>query len=586
MFRALDKLQQGSVPTFTNNIPQSHTFLNSYVTVQTDLTKKQTGKGQSNPEKGKSISIPKYSFYNGHIVTPAIQQSIAKAEANDTVLYTSIIEPPKVFIKPVDYSGIHVLSSKMYMSSILQDGRIAKPVSLKEYSPPTDLPLKIHVTDVPSQALVLQGGPLQSYSFCPELIDTSKGPFALECIQQKYIQIGGRVSDIHYPKYDSLEKYNKIPLWKDIILELYSVFYSVPKKAAKIQHKFLGSEILWFNYGTNTYIDRVTEHTRSSIQLTSDLDSHLEYVVFIHLCPSVTMDVSLRMQQGKILYNDSSNTILTEINLVAGKIISLLGIWEDIAKTIFDLEYTDGKHPYKSVPKEWFILGQEPNAPLFSWEGVLGKFCEYRLADKMSLTLSPNSKIVETKSMFPYLLQLRNGSRSGFAIVKRNITMNSWRTLTCCFLCSSGQGVLLNFGPCMVSLIGKHLRIQWTSATLEKSHTFENIIELDSSTPYLLCIGMKSDMETISPNRLVIGVASLSDWISGRVRFEVIGPSVISFITEQFNPLYNISDTFQLCIGDVTHSANAALAWVRFFDYELESVDIVRDCTNSWERSS
>ena len=101
---------------------------------------------------------------------------------------------------------------------------------------------------------------------------------------------------------------------------------------------------------------------------------------------------------------------------------------------------------------------------------------------------------------------------------------------------------------------------------------------------YLLSIGMKSDLESISPNRLVFALAPFSEWISGRVSFEVIGPSVISFITDDFNPLYNRSDSFQLCIGDVTHSANAAIAWIRFFDYELESVDIVRDCTNSWER--
>jgi len=584
MFRALDKLQKDTVPDFKQTLPQAHTFLNSYITVQSDLTKKQLEEKRG-PEKEKSISIPKYSFYKEHIVTPAIQQSIAKAEVNDANLYTSIIETPRVFIKPVDYKNHSVLSSKIFMSSIIHDGQVAKPVCLKEYSPPSDLPLKIRVSDVHSQALVLRGGALPSYSFCPELVDTSKGPFALECIQQKYIQIGGKVSDLHYPRIESLERYNSLPLWKDVVIELYNVFYSVPKKTSKIQQKFLGSEILWFNYGTNTYIDRVTEYKKSLIQLTSDIDSHFEYLAFIHLCPNLTMDVSLRMQSGKLLYNDSSSRIVTEIKLVSGKVISLLGTWEDSAKTIFDLEYSDGKHPYMSVPKEWFILGQEPNAPLFSWEGVLGRFCEYRLADKMSLTLSPNTKIIETESKFPYLLQLRNGSRSGFAVVKRNINMNSWRTLTCCFLSSSGQGVLLNFGPCMVSLVGKILRIQWTSATLEKSHSFENILDLDSSTPYLLCIGMKSDLETISPNRLVFAVASISDWISGRVGFEVIGPNIVSFITDNFNPLYNISDSFQLCIGDVTHSANAAIAWVRFFDYEMESVDIVRDCTNSWERS-
>jgi len=148
-------------------------------------------------------------------------------------------------------------------------------------------------------------------------------------------------------------------------------------------------------------------------------------------------------------------------------------------------------------------------------------------------------------------------------------------------LSSKGQGILYSFGPLSVRQIGKHMDVVWSSATFEQQHTFQNVLALDSTTPYLVFVGMKSDIDIA--NCIVFAVASFSDWKSGRVTLDALGPQVVVFRTEGV-PLYNRTDSAQLCIGNVSHSANAAVAWVRLFDYEMLSVDIERDVDDAWER--
>ena len=160
--------------------------------------------------------------------------------------------------------------------------------------------------------------------------------------------------------------------------------------------------------------------------------------------------------------------------------------------------------------------------------------------------------------------------------------MNSWRTLTCAFVASVGNGVLFSFGPLTVRLLGTGIQCSWTSSTLEINHTFKGLINLDGSTPYLMAVGMKSDLDGIYPNRLTFYIGTFEDWNAGRLTIEKFGMQGATWTAKNFNTIYNTSDYISLVIGHDTSACNAAVAWIRIFDYEMTSLDVIKDVRNSW----
>lgn len=570
MFRALERLQTGSTPPIQEPIPQQVPFLNSYRTLKTDSTKKYDT--FIRPEQ-KSLNVPHYSFYSAHKETKEARAAVVKAATENKAIYKNLIEPPLVVIEKSP--NLKKLPGLHLMPSILTDGAIAKPVALRSYKAPKGA-LKVHSADVVSQTLDLQTPVL--YSFCPELTDKTLAPFPLECLEVFFQQSGGKGTGPMYPTAANKAFYDSLGTWGNVRsymsgLGAPELIGTLPDRRGPRIH---GVEILWFNLGTDTYLDRMTEYKVGEVlQLSTELASTIEYIACINIVPPTDMICRLRMDSGKLYVDGVMKTVF---NLKGGSANCIYGIWEDGLKTRFSLEYSVENSPFKIIPEKWFYLLKEPNAPIFSFEGYKAFFGEKR--PHMMLT-HYKTKLVETESRFPTLLQLRTGHVSGFSTVQRNIRMDSWRSITCCFLSSKGQGILYSFGPLSVRLIGKHVDIVWSSATFEQQHTFQNVLALDSTTPYLVFVGMKSDTDI--PNCIVFAVASFSDWKSGRVTLDSLGPQVVVFRTDGA-PLYNITDSVQLCIGNVSHSANAAVAWVRIFDYELLSVDVERDVDDAWER--
>jgi hypothetical protein len=317
-------------------------------------------------------------------------------------------------------------------------------------------------------------------------------------------------------------------------------------------------------------MDRITEFTGKGFKIKSTIPLNIEYYVIGLIRSPIEMQVELRIKDGIIG--------LTESDIIQNRTWKLdganrfLGKWIGNGVANCEIEYSKYSS-YNKIPPSWLYLTQEPDAPVFSWEGRGSTFGEVRFPNIMMLTLSPKIKCVETEKHT--LLQLRAGSQSGFAVLQREIATNSWRTITCAFLASSGQGVLYSFGPLKVNLIGKHIEFKWNSATLDASHTFENIIELDATTFYLAVVQMQSDLENIYPNRVTFYIASFSYWIADR-------QNKSTFSTNKMESIYNISDSAQLILGDSINSCNAAISWIRLFDYELTHSDIIRDLNNYW----
>jgi len=169
----------------------------------------------------------------------------------------------------------------------------------------------------------------------------------------------------------------------------------------------------------------------------------------------------------------------------------------------------------------------------------------------------------------------------------RPIAMNSWRTLTVAFTAKKNfDGIFLNLGPftAAINTIGNdnNLNFSWDSATLRTNSILRGTITADDSTLHYLQVNMRSDNKSQFPNRFTIAVGTAADWKAGRV-----GPGSkgnASFTTTQNQPLYSLSDSFPLVLGDKNAgiSSDAAIYFARLFDYELDQKDSVRDIDNAW----
>ena len=582
MFRALEKLQDGDIPQIQEKIPQTKSFINSYITLQTDSTTKYDT--YIRPEK-KSISIPKYSFLT------SIQSDGTGAVIKEDEIYNSIL-PHKKYVQPaVEYSKLQSLASRAVMSKAINEGNLAKPIALSGSRKDVEVFNAIDSTERERSTKEFE-----KYSFCSELIDSSRN-IPLECLQQEFKRQGGKEKGLLYPK--TVELYNKLN-WKTIkdrITEIAAGCQSnddslrhdsfmalvgkVPPK--KSMRRIPGIEVLWFDRGTNTYVDRITELNSYSFNAQGD---NLDFKLICTISPPKPMNLQLQLEKDGILFLSDGDQIpqgyKNGICWNLDKKQRLIATWNGISQSKMLYSPCDMKE-FKPIPNSWLGLTQEANAPIFSWEGKKNEFSERRFPNLMALTMSPKIKVVDPGIMFPSLLQLRFGASSGFATVNKNILINSWRTLTCAFLAFPGNGILYKFGPLTIIVSGVRITFKWSSATLEAEHTFSGLV-LDGTTPYLACIGMRSDLENIYPNRLTFYCASFDDWQSGRVTTEKFEEKGKTFTTKDLAPIYNISDSAQLCFGDSLQAANVAVAWFRIFDYELTSVDVVRDVKNVWER--
>jgi len=564
MFRRLESINGALEPKM---------YGNTYLTLQTDPNKPPDIR--QNPP---SVSIPNHSSYVKHKISAKYISTNTAIASQDNSIYRSILPHGRYSQPSVDFSRLQTLAEKKYLPSTFTEGSLGSVVARSSYIAPQE-PLKIRS---PIQADLRV---LEDYSFCNDLLDTAIN-VPLKCIQEEFKTMG-------VPLNQRIKENISDKTWKEIkrLANLLSLEQSRKVKKKKIQH-IEGIEILMFNRGTSMYIDRVTEFKGNAFKLPDsegEIPLQIEYIVVANIFLKKETNCSIRIKENKGMI---SVTDLDKIPIhydpnLCWKLKKgtsrIFGTWSEEGHTgHINIQISPCNGNYTNIIPSMLVLTQEPNAPLFSWEGHNKTFHEIRFPNIMVLALSPKLKIVETDSIFPYLLQLKTGTQSGFATLERSIAMNSWRTLTCAFVASVGKGVLFSFGPLIVRLLGTNIQFTWSSSTLEANHTFKGLINLDESTPYLAVVGMRSDLDGIYPNRLTFYIASFEDWNSGRVTTEKFGMQGATFTTKGFNTIYNTTESAMLVFGHDTSSCNAAIAWLRIFDYEMTSLDVIKDVRNSW----
>jgi hypothetical protein len=560
MFRRLESI---------NGALQPKIYANTYLTVQTDSHKKPV------LENTVAVSVPKYSGYKPHQETPEYILANNLAKDADLSVYKAILPHGRYSQPSVNFSMLQGLAAKQFLPSTFVEGSLGSVVARSAYIAPHE-PLKLR------KAVGEDLRVLEDYSFCNDLLDSSTH-VPLKCIQEEFKRLGVVLNQ-------RLKENTALMNWKSIKGFAAALSLEQSPKSKKKKPLIPGIEIFWINKNTGIYMDRITGFTGTSFNIEdADKLSQYEFYMLANINVSKETSCSLRLVAPKSMLYVTEGDKMPSLydpglcwKLKKGP-NRIFGTWQSEGvqgECIIQSSPCSGK--FSNIDPKLLVLTQEPNAPMFSWEGCDKTFHEARFPNIMVLALSPKVKVVETESIFPLLLQLRRGSESGAAVLQRAIMMNSWRTITCAFVAAAGKGVLFTFGPLSVSLVGTNMEYKWSSASLDVRHTFRGLINADSSTPYLAVVGMRSDLDGIYPNRVTFYIASFEDWSSGRITTEKFDVQGVTFATRDLGTVYNTTDSAVLTIGHDTIACNAAVAWVRLFDYEMESNDVVRDVRRMW----
>jgi hypothetical protein len=394
-----------------------------------------------------------------------------------------------------------------------------------------------------------------------------------------------------------------------------------------------GVEILWFNRANGSFIGRrlglenslfPNFYTGGEVEGTG-LSDFVELYLVTNLRPPTDQKIGLLMSSDDGIayslnkyidgestrgqFSDTPNTFIanwdqapttytksTCWDLAANGPNYIMSFWQESGGlAVHQMLYRQcNSGPWLEVPPEWYTQVQEPDAPVFSWQGLKGDdngiFVERRFPTVMAINLAPSVLITDVPndaiSKLDAVAKLK-GTGNGFGTCKKLLAMNSWRTLTCAFFVNStNTGVILNLGPLTVNIESGKLSFIWQGSTLSASGKYD-ALRADGKTPHMLVVNMRSDYKGRYPNRLTVAVGTFQEWKSGRVGLQSGSSQTGSFTTNNNAPLYSTGDAFALKIGDTNSRATAdvSIGWVRIFDYEMDNNDIQRDCDNAWQMS-
>ena len=344
------------------------------------------------------------------------------------------IRSPKEDLVYADSSKMPVFQDYMYRPVIGFDRSVygEKNITLNTALKYDKLPGKLDVT---TRDIYLKG-PVERYDFCTELLDSTPGPFPLQCLQNEFIRQGGQSTGSLYPTDKTLNHWNSKVKWLHVKDEIQTIisntlspnkkfkenammqFYGVGlgKEPLAIDPQY-GVEIFWFTHHNDitmpttflgrrirpmiTHINNKTQDSGSMIFFTSVIVnkwSKAQYRV------SSTNGYSLYFNSPITrVYNNKITTTTSELASLhnggnATEVSSMLQLSPDINRlggffyylkgdTYFKLEIQceEFGNGWKEIPETNLQLTQEPFAPMVSFEvdrapATWG--CDYPLCDK------------------------------------------------------------------------------------------------------------------------------------------------------------------------------------------------------------
>ncbi len=503
--------------------------------------------------------------------------------------------------------------------------------------------------------LCLKQGIMNEFDFCTELTATTAAPFSLDCLQKAFKQAGGQETGKVYPKDSNLTSWNQFGTWGNVLNKINELKQNINSTNEQIQREAIanflginrtpyemgqigripGIEVFWFNKGTNTFIGRRLTgglaaqfpriNTTGEVEKTG-LSDNVEYLAMVNLRPLTSQSIKLQIRsddgfvyaknkifsptstRGQILdanglfgankgQSPTTYTQTTCWDLSAGGPNYINGYWEETTGgATFELAYSPcNQTSWKTVPPEWMSLTQEPDAPMISFQADQdGIFQERRIPYFFELNIVGGTVSDRNMNGYPYLKELKLGSRSAYARLMKNISFNSWRSIGISFFASentSGSATgyfLFRLGNVLtVRLLGRNVIVSLATATLTVTKIFENVINNTNSVPNYLFINCKRDsgQNQDYPNRITFAVGTMAAFYSGNISIETAGNNMATYTTTGNQPVFTASDSAELSLGDSSgvSSAICTIGSLRMFDYQMETSDVQRDIANQWK---
>ncbi len=557
------------------------------------------------------------------------------------------------------YRRYQQLASNPLLEAAVRDGKTTVDVALGTFKNLAEASKNVQQTVLSYAArdLCVSKGTIDTFDFCLELNDNTRAPFSMECLQREFRKAGGQPAGTEYPVAANMSQWNSLETWravKDRIATLaaqtkstdeivqrraLASFLGIKRQPQAFQQiaRIPGLEVLWFNRGTNTFIGRRTgllNQTFPSFSTSGEVEGtglrdFVEYFVITNVRPTTDMKIRMRLEtddgvlftlnrevdsrttRGRLFDTDDTfganfDQAPTGYNqkmcwdLKSAGPNYMMGFWQETGgfahSQVLYAPCNGGS--FQPFPNDWLTLTQEPDAPLFSWQGLRNRdgilgFNERRMPSTMGMATSPQTTVVAQTAATGIgnvnaVLQLKQNG-NGFGQVARNIASNSWRTLTILFSTNARNpnGKLLDFGPLQMSITNGRFVASWSSATLNVNTSGQPLswtIPSSGRTYYYAFINMRSDMKSQYPNRLTVSFGPASEFLAGRISVANLAGNTTTFTTTGSAPLYNISDAAILYVGDrnTQSTADVNLAFVRLFDYELNDTDVGRDIGNTW----
>lgn len=279
-------------------------------------------------------------------------------------------------------------------------------------------------------------GPVETYDFCAELLDSTPGPFSLECLQTEFIRQGGQRTGSLYPSQANLTLWNSKKKWLHVKEEIQNLishtlspkpeqrdsamlqFYGVGlgKEPVAVEPQY-GVEHFWFTHHTDitkpttflgrrirqmvSYIDAVTTDAASIVFFTSVIANsrvQAQYrvssfngfslyfnspmtKVYNNKMVMDTTELASLHNGGTASMNSSIIVLTTDVNRLSGY------MYYEKGRAYYKLEIlSDEFGPgWKEIPFSHLQMTQEAFAPMISFEiqqapGAYG--CDYPLCDK------------------------------------------------------------------------------------------------------------------------------------------------------------------------------------------------------------
>ena len=476
-----------------------------------------------------------------------------------------------------------------------------------------------------SRELFYKSNTTEAIDFCGDILDSSRAPYGLDCLQKTFLQSGGKKTGTMYPTETTLAQWNQNPTWLSVKHTMKALttteLYGLPIRKPTAPLTMPGVEIFWFrNNPSLTMTDGGIFLGRRIRSLIPSMKIKPATISMMFVCSiqkewkgeiGVTSDdivaVHLNQPIGSIRYKPGlqqfdSNTIVSITHqpptrwshiwqLSANQQNVVSGFWFQGNKgTNFQLEYNDTvSHRWKSFSADSLFLTQEPYAPMVSFEvhqspqdfGGDFNFADRRMGGLTmkwhSLTGTPGW-VYGSESEVSYIRFRHDSSIT----LNTTFKMYSFMTMTILIVFHGLPNNSVNSEEClyMNGVLGRiAIRVIGTGTYgqgviqlhCDNRSIYVKTIRQDVQYLVVLRVNRSSETDIYSLYGLSMDIEEISILQENPAAMQYSAKIVYSSPTMLSNP--DTMESRNIVIGN----ARFQLAWLRLYDYYLDSVGITKE---------